>query len=731
MSDTDFDPVPIEAFYDLTRVSDLALSPDGERVAFVIEEFDESADERRQSVCVVPADGSRSPHRLTRASDAHTPKWSPGGSRLGVLAARERDTELAVTGSDTGDGASDDESESETDENENSGDDGSGEDENGEDEPKPQVWVFDLELGGDARQVTDREEGVRGFDWGPDGERLVVSARDPTDEESEYLRARREEGAPIETERLQHKFDGQGWLDTVRTYLFVVDVETRAERRLDDAYGGGAYEPIIGLGPTWVGEGQIAFLSNRQERPDDSAAMDVHTVDPESGTTRRVTNGELTVSEITSAPAESDERLAFAAGDATNWCVPTQVYAWDGERYESLSADLDRTLTRGASLRWIDDETVLTTIADEAHTRPCRVDTDGSVERIGGDVAEDASITAFDCREGTLALARSHPTEGLDVHTAALDAFVDSEGEGENDGILRRITALNDDLVAEHAMADCRRVAYESDGHEIDAICYLPPGFDFDSIDAGEVEAGEIGTGSGASDPYPLVVSIHGGPISYDAPEFSFEYAVLASRGYVVLCPNYRGGTSYGQAFAEELYGQWGTVEVEDIVAGIEALTERGWADPERVFGHGFSYGGIAQGYLLTQTDVLTAAAPEHGIYDLRSAFGTDDSQVQTASEFGLPWEERERFEASSSITDAGEISAPVLLLAGGEDWRCPPSQSEQLYVAARKQGVEAKLVCYPDEHHDIGDPDRAIHRLEQLTAWYERHDPARESSEK
>lgn len=63
----------------------------------------------------------------------------------------------------------------------------------------------------------------------------------------------------------------------------------------------------------------------------------------------------------------------------------------------------------------------------------------------------------------------------------------------------------------------------------------------------------------------------------------------------------------------------------------------------------------------------------------------------------------------------------------GGEDWRCPPSQSEQLYVSVRKQGVPAKLIVYPDEHHDIGDPDRAIHRLEQLEAWYWTHDPARE----
>jgi dipeptidyl aminopeptidase/acylaminoacyl peptidase len=67
---------------------------------------------------------------------------------------------------------------------------------------------------------------------------------------------------------------------------------------------------------------------------------------------------------------------------------------------------------------------------------------------------------------------------------------------------------------------------------------------------------------------------------------------------------------------------------------------------------------------------------------------------------------------------------------AGGEDWRCPPSQSEQLYVATRNQGVEAKLVVHPDEHHDIGDPDRAIDQLERLTAWYECHDSARETEE-
>src|SRR6056297_749453 len=221
------DPLELEAFYDLTLVTDLAVSPDGEEVAFVADEFDREEDERRSSLFVAPTDGSREPHRLSRASDASAPVWSPDGSRLAFAAARDTDAEIAV---------------SRADEDEESDADEEGTD--ADDEPKPQIWAFDLERGGDARQLTDFEEGAKGFDWGPEGDRLVVAARDPTDDQREYLDSRRDEDGPIETERLQHKFDGQGWLDDVTTYLFVVDYETREETRLDDAYsGGGAREP--------------------------------------------------------------------------------------------------------------------------------------------------------------------------------------------------------------------------------------------------------------------------------------------------------------------------------------------------------------------------------------------------------------------------------------------------------------------------------------------------------
>ncbi|PSP20226.1 S9 family peptidase, partial [Halobacteriales archaeon QH_10_67_13] len=122
------------------------------------------------------------------------------------------------------------------------------------------------------------------------------------------------------------------------------------------------------------------------------------------------------------------------------------------------------------------------------------------------------------------------------------------------------------------------------------------------------------------------------------------------------------------------------------------------------------------------RSDAFAAAAAEHGIYDFRSTFGTDDNHLWHEWEFGLPWEEPERYERISSITDVGEIETPLLLTAGENDWRCPPTQAEQLYVSVRKQGVDAKLVIYQDEHHNVGDPDRAIHRLETLTEWFEEH---------
>ncbi|NHX36116.1 MULTISPECIES: S9 family peptidase [Halolamina] len=690
----------LDAYYDLTQVGEVAVSPDGERAAFTTTEYDPDADESVASLFVAPTDGSRDPHRLTRVSGASSPTWSPDGDRLAFLASRDEDNDLRV-GREAEDEEDEEEEEEEADANGG----------NGDEEPKSQVWAFDLALGGDAAQITDFEEGVREFDWAPDGERLVVTARDPTDAESEYLEERRD-GGPVETERVQHKLDGVGYLDTVTSYLFVVGedavlgddaADADSARKLEDAYGRGAFEGLSGLQPDWGAGGEIAFVSYRGDDPDSTLVTDVFTVPPEGGDATAITDGDLTCNTPTWSP--DGERLAFSAGDDTNWCIPTEARVWDGDEHVPVTGDLDRTLARGSSFEWVDDGTFYTLVGDEARTRILECDAAAADwERTFEAQGDDRAVSGLSIDGDTAALGLSHPSEGHDPYALPVD---DLAADEEPDS-LTRLAELNDDLTDEYEMPEVRRVTFENDGWELSGVLYNPPDYE-----------------PGESDPAPTVCAIHGGPVSYDEPVFDFTHAAFTSRGYLVFRPNYRGGSSFGRKFCETLHGQWGTVEASDIAAGVEDLVDRGWTDPDRVFGHGFSYGGIAQGYLVTQyPDLFTAAAPEHGIYDLRSAYGTDDSHIWMENEYGYPWENQDAIDASSAINDIGNVETPLLVAAGGEDWRCPPSQSEQLYVAAQQAGAECRLVVYGDEHHNVGDPDRAIHRLEEITSWYRRHDP-------
>ncbi|WP_410766991.1 S9 family peptidase [Haloferax sp. DFSO60] len=689
------EPLDLDSLFDLRTPLSVIISPDGSRAAFVVSEFDTEADERRNSLFVVPTDGSRDPHRLTRASSAGSPAWSPGGNRLAFVASRDEDVELAVQRRDEDDEEDDDTA-------------------TPDDEPKPQVWLFDLSLGGDARQVTEFEEGVSDFDWGPRGERLVVAARDPTDEQREYLESRRDDG-PVELTRIQHKVNGQGWQDDVRTYLFVVDIESREAMRLDDAYARGARAAQFGPQPSWGPSDRIAFVSYFGNDPDETYVQDLYTIAPDGSGRECMTDGDLAVGGPRWNP--TGDKMAFTAGDATNACAPTEVYVADdvGDASEttevrSVSHSLDRT-TMWPPV-WTDENTILAQVTDGGQARLVALDAGSDTPtRVFETQTDDRDLLDFDAMGKTTVVLLSHPSEGMDLFAAATDAVRDDTPANDTDIELTRLTALNESLLDDAALPSCERVVFEnSDDEEIEAIVHLPADFD-----------------TGDPDPRATITHIHGGPMWYDAPRFSFDYAYWTGKGYVVCNVNYRGSISYGREFTESIRGQWGPREADDIISGVEALVSRGWSDPDRLFVSGFSQGGINTLHVVTRSDAFAAAAPEHGIYDFYSNFGTADMHQWYVNDFGYPWENPERYRAISTIQDVDAISTPLLITAGENDWRCPPSQAEQLYVSASRAGVDAKLVVYPNEHHDIGTPERAMHRLKTLTDWFESYDAATE----
>jgi dipeptidyl aminopeptidase/acylaminoacyl peptidase len=230
--------------------------------------------------------------------------------------------------------------------------------------------------------------------------------------------------------------------------------------------------------------------------------------------------------------------------------------------------------------------------------------------------------------------------------------------------------------------------------------------------------------------PFPLVLHVHGGPIGACQRSWTMrDYAVplLVSRGYAVLLPNPRGSSGRGQDFAAAVVGDMGGADTHDYLSGIDAMIERGIADPARIGTMGVSYGGFMSAWLVTQDHRFKAAVAGSPVTEWYSFTFTTN-----IPRWGLwfldnadPEETGNQVHTRSPVMHASKARTPTLLTAGAKDRCTPAGQAREFYQALIGHGVDSELVIYPGEGHGVSRFPAVTDYLTRLVTWFEKYMPA------
>jgi dipeptidyl aminopeptidase/acylaminoacyl peptidase len=568
---------------------------------------------------------------------------------------------------------------------------------------KNQVFVAPLD-GGEARQVTSAEHGAGQPAWSPDSAHIAYAARvgkykDPKERDAH------EKAEPRVIRNLRYKLDGVGFFDNRRAHIFTLDVESGETKQITD---GDWYDDQ----PAWSPDGNlIAFVSDRgRDRYRRQWRADVWLVAATGGPARKLTRSRGSTAHPTFSP--DGRHIAFVgheegdAGLARNMelmVIPSR----GGTAPRSVSGSLDRPVAgwpmfmAGRTFAWLPDSGALIFIAGDRGTLAVyRAGVaNGSVTRVldGERQIEGLSLAPDGKRLAFGAVWLTSPPE---IYAATLN------GRTRESNLSRANHELKDSVV----MGRLERLTHTaSDGLEVESFVLYPDGY----------RPGRR---------YPLATNVHGGPHSFHPGSRAWiDFQSLAATGYVVLLPNPRGSTTYGEAFGEACVRDWGGADYEDILGAIDQLVELGVADPDRLYLGGYSYGGFMTSWAVGHTNRFRAAVVGAPVSNQVSMFGTGDIPLFDMHEIGgTPQQSPAEYALRSPVSYMANVETPVLLLHHEGDLRCPISQSEEIFHALKARRKEVEFVRYPGGFHTYNThaPSQTIDRVRRTIAWYESHAP-------
>lgn len=667
--------ITAEDLYRITQVEDPRISPNGRWIAYVQVSVDKMDNGYKRNIWLVSTDGG-DPLQLTRSGKDSQPRWSPDGGMLAFTSGRDE---------------------------------------------KPQIYLLRIgEPGGEARALTSMANGATSPAWSPDGTHIAFLAgmnaegrakedrneEDPRPADKLEAKHRKERREQDESKRWDPRLvwripyrSGTSFLSDHFAQIYVIPVAENLEkeaakpRRLTNIDAD--HNP-----PQWTPDGQY-LLTARMDNPEGDEPWrwsNLYRIHVSDGVQEKITDDVYTCF----GPLPSPDGNWIAYGRVPHDRLSERisrlsVMPVEGGETRDLTLGLDRNI---GDHRWMPDSSgVLFTALNEGDIEVYRVTlATGEVEKI---IAGTQHIEQFDIHEEAgiafTASTAENPSE-LFWQASSIDSAV-------------QVTHLNQKFLNTVIVQKMHEMRWTSpNGIDIQGWYLLPPDY----------EEGKQ---------YPLALNIHGGPHVMWGPGMKsmwHEWQFHAARGYVVFFCNPRGADGYGEGFQLALHGDWGNIAMDDIMAGVDKLLEKGFVDSSRMALTGGSYGGYMTAWITAHSQRFIAAAAQRGVYNLLAFIGVSDIPSFIPTEFGVePWDDPTFLWQHSPLAHAHKIKTPLLLIHSENDYRVPISEAEQLFAYVRRSGGTVQLVRFPRDGHEMtrsGEPEHRLSSLTHIINWFDKY---------
>ncbi|MBL1216276.1 MAG: S9 family peptidase [Planctomycetes bacterium] len=672
---------------DLTKlhlVSGPQVSPDGSQVAFVKKHVG-TKNEYVTNLWLVPSAGDAEPRQFTTGGRDASPRWSPDGKTIAFIGARDK--------------------------------------------RKPQIFTISTEeAGGEATPLTKFPEGVvSSLKWSPDGRWIAATFRAQHPDLTEKAEAeRKEKGLNTPPRVIDHEWyrlDGDGYFLGQRFKLYLIDTKTGKHRVIydKDTLGFFYYD--------WAPDSKRLVVStNRSKRAMfEWEKCELVIVDIKSGKVKAVPN-------LPEGPKDSvawspdGQWLAYAGRIGTDSGYSTRnlelfvcsassggaVSLSNTEDFCLMAAVLSDTaeVSFDAVVRWAPSSTRLyASIGWHGQTHLAAVDIKvraGKPSRTGKfnfltSGAAQHSLGNFSDDGKTFAFMYDTPTTPAEIAVGQVQA----RGNALK---VSRVTNFNRDWIRSHQIAKPKSQWITSpDGNKVHVWVMRPPNISPQSTRK-----------------RPAVLEIHGGPHAQYGECFFLEFQVLAAEGYTVFYSNPRGSKGYGEEHTSAIRGSWGYADWVDMQAVMEFMKSTKGVDSKRMGIMGGSYGGYMTNWAIAHTNEFAAAITDRCVSNLLSMAGNSDF-IDTPGRYweGNAWDDIDARWNSSPIQFFRKVKTPTLIIHSEGDLRCNIEQSEQVFSALKYLKVPTRFVRYPQStSHGMsrgGPPDMRLHRLHQITDWWQR----------